>query len=265
MIHGPSSAKVSCKTYDEKCTYLAAGLLTAIIAPASQVPKGETTHVFFTLTDHFEPKWGKPEKSEEQRRVDAWIRQYPEMADRHRDSLGNNPKHCFFYPYEEYEKSYLDQLAALCREGYGEVEVHLHHDQDTEAGLREKINAFKDILVSHGLLSKDTHGNTRYGFIHGNWSLDNSRKDGRWCGVNNELEILHDTGCYADFTLPSAPSDTQTRKINSIYYAKDTPEPKSHDTGVDVRVGGSNTEDLLCVQGPLALNWRNRKMEFCRV
>ena len=44
-----------------------------------------------------------------------------------------------------------------------------------------------------------------YAFIHGNWSLCNSRPDGRYCGVNNELDVLRETGCYADFTLPSAP------------------------------------------------------------
>ncbi len=97
------------------------------------------------------------------------------------------------------------------------------------------------------------------GFIHGNWALDNSREDGRWCGVNNELEVLRDTGCYADFTLPSAPSDTQTRKINSIYYAKDTPRPKSHDIGFDVKIGIVPAGDLMIIQGPLALNWKRRK------
>ncbi|MEW6003624.1 MAG: hypothetical protein AB1638_13395, partial [Nitrospirota bacterium] len=99
-----------------------------------------------------------------------------------------------------------------------------------------------------------------YGFIHGNWALDNSRKDGRWCGVNNELRILRETGCYADFTMPSAPSETQTRKINSIYYAKDNPEePKSHDTGVDVEAGKAPYGDLMLIQGPLALDWKRRK------
>ena len=52
-------------------------------------------------------------------------------------------------------------------------------------------------------------GELRFAFIHGNWSLDNSRPDGRWCGLNNELILLRELGCYADFTLPSAPSDTQ--------------------------------------------------------
>ena len=98
-----------------------------------------------------------------------------------------------------------------------------------------------------------------HGFIHGNWSLCNSRQDGRWCGVNNEIPVLQETGCYADFTLPSAPSDTQTRKVNSIYYAVDCPgKPKSHDWGVDAEVG-KVSNGLLMVQGPLSLNWQRRK------
>ncbi len=99
-----------------------------------------------------------------------------------------------------------------------------------------------------------------YGFIHGNWALDNSRPDGRWCGVNNELDVLRETGCYADFTLPSAPSPTQTRKINSIYYAVDDPSrPKSHDRGIDVGTGAPPPEALMLIQGPLVLNWGRRK------
>ena len=99
-----------------------------------------------------------------------------------------------------------------------------------------------------------------FGFIHGNWALDNSRHDGRWCGVNNEIQVLAELGCYADFTMPSAPSDTQTPKINSIYYATDDPHrPRSHDTGVDVEVGRPASGDLMLIQGPLALNWRDRK------
>ncbi|MDP7042198.1 MAG: hypothetical protein QGF91_06060, partial [Gammaproteobacteria bacterium] len=84
--------------------------------------------------------------------------------------------------------------------------------------------------------------------------------DGSACGINNELIVLRELGCYADFTLPSAPDPAQTSKINSIYYATDDPDrPKSHDTGTDVRVGGSAEGDLLMIQGPLALNWKQRK------
>jgi hypothetical protein len=99
-----------------------------------------------------------------------------------------------------------------------------------------------------------------YGFIHGNWALDNSRPDGLWCGVNNELTVLQETGCYADFTLPSAPSPTQTRKLNSLYYACDDPlRPRSHDDGLDVGKGPRPPRSLLLIQGPLVLDWANRK------
>jgi len=93
-----------------------------------------------------------------------------------------------------------------------------------------------------------------YGFVHGNWALDNSRPDGRWCGVNNEIEVLRRTGCYADFTLPSAPDATQTRKINSIYYAVGKPGTcKSHDAGVEVGSAPAPLDGLMLIQGPLLL------------
>ena len=71
---------------------------------------------------------------------------------------------------------------------------------------------------------------------------------------------MKQTGCYVDYTLPSAPSDTQTATVNSIYYATDDPDaPKSHDRGVPVQVGGQPCGDLMLIQGPLCLNWRDRK------
>jgi hypothetical protein len=113
----------------------------------------------------------------------------------------------------------------------------------------------------HGLLARDRRtGELVYGFIHGNWALDNARPDGRWCGINNELDILRETGCYADFTLPSAPSATQTWTINRVYYARDDPQrPKSHDRGVAVGTGPPPAGALMLIQGPLMLNWRRRK------
>jgi len=215
----------------------------------------EPADVFFCFCDHFEPLWGKPGRDVALRRVRYWLENYPRMADRFRDADGRLPQHTWFFPAEEYAPEFVEPLAQLCRRGYGEVEVHLHHDNDTAENLRRTIEEYKTRLQSHGFLSQG-----RYAFVHGNWALDNSRTDGRWCGVNNELQVLRETGCYADFTLPSAPSACQTRKINSIYYATDDPDrPKSHDTGVDVRVGGVPTGDLLIVQGPLALDWRKRK------
>jgi hypothetical protein len=224
--------------------------------------RGEAVHLILCVADHFEPKLGKAPPEVARRRVEHWVREYPRQLGRFRDSDGRPPRHSFFYPEEEYEPEYLEALAGLCRAGFGEVEVHLHHDHDTAAGLRQKLVAFKEVLARrHGLLSRDREtGQLAYGFIHGNWALDNSRPDGRWCGVNNELDVLRETGCYADFTLPSAPSPTQTRKVNSVYYACDDPDrPKSHDTGVDVGQGPAPANALMLIQGPLVLDWGRRK------
>jgi hypothetical protein len=219
-------------------------------------------HIFVAVTDHFEPAWQRPSYEQECTRVETWVRRYPVMAAKHVDADGRCPQHTFFYPEEEYRPEHLDKLAQLCKAGYGDVEIHLHHDHDTAEGLREKLLRFKMTLHErHGLLHRHAQtGEIEYGFIHGNWALDNARKDGRWCGINNELIVLRETGCYADFTLPSAPSETQTRKINSIYYAEDDPlGPKSHDTGIEVEVGKAPSGDLMIIQGPLALNWASRK------
>jgi hypothetical protein len=142
------------------------------------------------------------------------------------------------------------------------VEIHLHHDNETSESLRGRLNEFRRILDErHGLLPqrRDT-GEPVYGFVHGNWALDNSRPDGRCCGVNNELDILRETGCYADFTFPSSPSPTQPRTINSIYYAVDDPaRPKSHDEGTAVGTAPAPANALMLIQGPLVPSWRKPK------
>ena len=219
--------------------------------------------IYIAICDHFEPQWGRPEKSVAIGRVDDWCREYPRQFERFRDSSGRPPQHTFFFPADEYQPEYLDRLAELCRAGFGDVDVHLHHDHDTAENLRQTLLDFKQTLHHrHELLRQDPRtGEVVYGFIHGNWALCNSRPDGRWCGVNEEVDILRQTGCYADFTLPSAPSATQTRTINSIYYANNCPgRAKSHETGIRARVGQvPPAESLLLIQGPLGLNWRNRK------
>lgn len=227
----------------------------------SRLPS-DTKHVVFCFVDHFEPMWHRPSYEVECERVSRWCKEYRAMAARHVDADGTYPQHSFFYPEEEYRVEHLEPLAQLCADGFGELEVHLHHDDDTEAGLREKLARFvKTLRDGHGALpTHPENGQPAFAFIHGNWCLDNSRDDGQWCGVNNELIILNEMNCYADFTLPAAPDTSQTKKINSIYYAKDDPlKPKSHDTGVDVRVGGTPEGDLMIIQGPLTLDWRNRK------
>lgn len=221
-------------------------------------------HVYFCFVDHYEPYGGTNDKARAHERVRLWLEKYPAIAGKHEDSFGNHPKHTYFYPIEEYDAGLIDQLKHLCDAGYGDIEVHLHHDNDTAENFRDTISRYVRLLHErHGLLRQDpATGRIIYSFIHGNWALDNSRPDGRWCGVDNEIGILVETGCYADMTMPSAPSDTQTSKINSIYFARGRDgHRKAHDTGRDLRVGErGEADELLLIQGPLTLNWNDARL-----
>lgn len=219
-------------------------------------------HLLLCVADHYEPLFGRPSRNVARSRVARWLHDYPRQFARFRDGDGRPPRHTFFYPLEEYEPEYLDALAELCRQGFGEVEVHLHHDRDNAANLRRTLSDGTQMLAEqHGLLAcrRDT-GALAYGFIHGNWALCNARPDGRWCGVDDELDVLRATGCYADFTMPSAPHPTQTRTINSIYYARTVPgRRRSHDFGTPAGSAPAPGDGLMMIQGPLLLDWRRRK------
>lgn len=219
-------------------------------------------HVFIAVCDHFEPMYQRPARHVQDARVERWVDGYPRSVADQCDSVGRPPQHTFFYPGDEYDAEHVEQIAGLCRAGYGDVEVHLHHRHDTSQSLREKLEHYRDMLFHrHGLLQRNEAGEITYGFIHGNWALDNSHPDGDYCGVNDEITILRETGCYADFTMPSAPDPSQTTTVNSIYYAIDDPNrPKSHDRGQPARVGVRPPDDaLLMIQGPLGLDWNSRK------
>ncbi len=232
------------------------------------------TDFLLCVCDHFEP-FHATDKAGALARLEHWQREFPRLIQPFEDADGTRPRHTFFYPIEQYDAEVMAALAELCRRCDGEVEIHLHHDRDTPEHLRETLERGKRELAGHGLLSCDAAGQVRYGFIHGNWALDNSHPQGRHCGVTNELSVLRETGCFGDFTMPSAPDPTQTRIINRLYYARGGDTPKSHDTGtpatvkpaanrppVTVHAATGNREELLLVQGPLGLNWERRKLGF---
>jgi hypothetical protein len=220
---------------------------------------GRPVHVLFCLVDHFEPLSG-PSREAERERMRLWLERYPRLADAHRDSDGRPPQHSWFYPGEVYDEEVLEELSQLAGAGYGEIELHYHHKYDTPERLTAKFATAVRQFGRHGaLLTIEEPPRVAYGFIHGNMALNNSR-DVTTCGVNSELIVLKETGCYADFSMPTAPCASQTRKINAVYYAADNPgKPKSHDDGVDVAVGRPPSGDLMIIPGPLALDWRNRK------
>jgi hypothetical protein len=225
-------------------------LLRKLGAPRVLGPR----HVLFSMCDHYEPLWGGATAAHGRERVARWERDYPALAGEFRDAYGRPPQHTFFFPGEQYSDDSLAALGRLARAGLGEVELHLHHDGDDASKLDHDIRSYLHAYAQHGHLSRDAGGRLRYAFIHGNWCLANSRRDHKYCGVDSELDVLFDTGCYADFTFPSAPDETQPGIVNQIYWPTgDRRRARAHENGVRARVGQVMADRILMIQGPLAL------------
>ena len=238
-------------------------LLLAVRRALGRGAPSGLVHVLFCKTDHFEPVAARRSTvARERSRMRTWLEGYPRLAARHWDSDGVPPQHTWFYPAENYRAEYLDQLSGLVGQGLGEIELHLHHGHDTSASLRARLAEGIARFNAHGaLLTSETPSRVAYAFIHGNLALDNGRGDPRFCGVDDELTILQETGCYADFGMPTAPDISQARKTNAIYYAVDDPaRPKSYDEGANAAVGIKDRDGLLMITGPLTSNWRQRKL-----
>lgn len=222
----------------------------AALRPRVEGPR----HLVFAFCDHYEPLWGDATDDKGDERVRAWEDGYPRMVDGFRDADGRPPQHSFFFPGEQYRPIYIERLARLAKAGFGEVELHLHHDGDDEASLRRDIPRYLGELASHGHLSRTPSGALRFAFIHGNWALANARKDGRWCGVDGEIPLLFELGCYADFTFPAAPNECQPDIVNQIYWPTgNMAARRAYETGERARVGVVRRDRMLLVEGPIAL------------
>ena len=218
-------------------------------------------HVVFTFCDHWEPLWNEVSDAQATQRVEAWHEGYPALAKGYRDADGIHPQHSFFFPGEQYRPLWIDALADLARRRFGEVELHLHHDGDTRAALERDLRRYLAELAHHGHLSRDAQGRPRYGFIHGNWCLANSASDGRMCGVDDELTLLFETGCYADFTFPAPESDAQPNIVNQIYWPVGAlSERRAYERGERARVGEVKTDRILMIEGPTSIGLRAKKM-----
>ena len=226
--------------------------------------------IVFLYVDHFEPQWKGAKNERQKERILTWVERYPKMAEKHLDFDGRHPQYSWFYMVDSWENRAqnfwnLNKISKLCYDGFGEIELHIHHGPgdsffrniyDSQA-LHELINELKYFFSLNGaLITSEKEPRRVYGFIHGMWALDNSIE--KYCGVDDELTILKETECYCDFTMPSgAASPTQSTKINCIYYAKDDPErPKSYDKGRDVSAGGNESKnDLMIFSGPFHVHF----------
>jgi hypothetical protein len=226
----------------------------------------ERKHVIITVANHFEPSWsptGLLDVDSQKRRMEQWMTAARATGEALRDTDGTKFRHTNFFPGEQYDASIVDMLAELQTEGLGETEIHLHHgigQPDTSESLRKQLVDFRDALAEeHRLLSR-TDGDSlpRYAFVHGNLALANSF-NGRFCGVDDEMRILQETGCYADLTLPSAPTEGQVPVFNKIYEcALPLDGPAPHRKGRRLRAGGGEPILPMMITGPLVFNWTRR-------
>jgi len=228
-------------------------------AASSVKPK----RAWVTVGDHYEPLGRSPSLARALEKVAEWRDKWPRIADDvPRDATGLRAQYTFFYPQEEYRKDLLDGIAEIARLGVADVEVHLHHEDERRDTFIQKVSEFcRRLNGDHGLL-RQRDGRTVFGFIHGNWALDNSRPDGKRCGLNGEIALLRDLGCYADFTMPSLPSPTQGRVVNQVYWCTSNADgtPRSFDHGIEATVGGGRHGDLLMITGPLGIRLGERLM-----
>jgi hypothetical protein len=217
----------------------------------------EQRHLLFAFCDHHEPLWNGVDDARGRARMKTWVDGYPALARNFRDADGLPPRHSFFFPGEQYRPEFLDPLAKLAGAGLGEVELHLHHHGDTRETLRPQLEQSLHLFAEHGHLTRDPDGRLRYAFIHGNWALANGRSDRLGCGVDDEIPLLFETGCYADFTFPSAPDESQPNIVNRIYWpVGDLTRARAYEQGEPARVGHMREDRILMVEGPLALHPR---------
>ncbi len=224
------------------------------------LPENKDIHIIVLFVDHFEPS--RIEGVLGVKKVREWCEKYEKVARTHSDSDSRLPQHTWFYRYDYPNYDCISILSEYAYKGFGEIEFHLHHGHDTPESFAKKIcEGVAWFNQAGAMISTEDKPQMRFGYIAGNWALDNSQRNPIFSGVNTELSILSNAGCYADFTFPAIGTNAQPRKVNSIYYAKDTPLPKSYDTGIDVKVEGSTSGDLMIFQGPLYVDWKTKYTE----
>lgn len=222
-------------------------------------------HVVFTIADHFEPSWNETPGTmlslpEQIKRLNDYHKMARDIGNAVRDADGTKFRHTNFYPAEQYYPELLDTMAEMQNDGLGEVEIHLHHGvdkPDTAENTRAALLEFRDTLAErHKCLSRwNGEGSPMYAFVHGNLALANSAQN-ECCGVDEEMQILQDTGCYVDMTLPSAPDKSQVPMYNQIYECGHPLHQRApHRSGTNVHVGQKAPVLPLIFTGPLVFNW----------
>ena len=224
---------------------------------------GPDRHLIFTFVDHFEPSRAAGERGVEM--VRDWCRRNVEISKPVVDDDGLHPQHTWFYRYDYPNFDCLRELSRSVYDGFGEIEFHLHHGHDTSETFREKIEAGKKWFGTAGAMRAVGTGQAHFAYIAGNWALANGQEDASKSGVDEEIVLLRDAGCYADFTFPAFGERSQTRQVNDLYYAVHSDRVRCYETGPQVAVGQPQRGDLMIFQGPLYIAFGRGHVDYAAV
>ena len=228
---------------------------------AGRSPPGTPIDVMVLVSDHFEPARRHGDAAAVAS-VRSWCAGYEALAGQHRDADGRPPQHTWFYRYDYPNAGCVQALGESAFRGFGEVEFHLHHGHDTHETMAATLDAGLDWFNRFGaMLTAEAEPQRQFGYVAGNWALDNGAGDDALSGCDTEILALAEAGCYADFTFPGLGSPAQPRTTNRLYYAAEDGRPKSYDTGVGLAVGRPPSGDLMIFQGPTAIDWRRGRID----
>lgn len=224
---------------------------------------GNPTDLIVCIADHFEPAKRLGPRAFET--VRDWVADYAEAVGGLRDDDGGLPKHSWFYRFDFLDGPCVRELALASWSGLGEIEFHLHHGFDTEESYSQRLEQGLGLGATYGAML--TYGvRPSFGYIAGNWALNNGAGDDRTSGVDNELRVLSSLGCYGDFTFPALGSLAQPSRVNSVYFAPHGPGRRAYEIGPVAEVGMQVPQDsMLMFQGPLVLDYHNGEIEYSAI
>ena len=104
----------------------------------------------------------------------------------------------------------------IVRLGAGDVEVTFTTKRERATFIEKVTEYCRRLTDDHGLLRRQ-NVRTVFGFIHGKWALDLLS---RWQALRPQRRnrAIARSRLLRRFTMPSAPSATQSRVINQIYW-----------------------------------------------
>jgi hypothetical protein len=223
----------------------------------------EPTDLVVCITDHFEPPMSAGERAYQS--VRDWVDAYRDATAGILDAEGSKPKHTWFYRFDFLDERCVHELALACWEGLGEIEFHLHHGYDDQESFRRRLYEGLALGSRYGaMLGREARPS--FGYIAGDWALNNGTGSARHSGCDDEISVLRAEGCFADFTFPALGSKAQPRRVNAIYYAPPGKGRSAYQRGPDAAVGVTPPADgFLMVQGPTILNRQQGTIEYAAV